>query len=97
MYRILSLAVILLVLGLTTAPAQAQYACRWDKVGGAGGAWTTGWVPGHPTPYCGAGAANRVCGSSDFSAAQPSGTTIGYWPSGCAGPQWTIKCTCQPG
>lgn len=75
--------------------AQVQYACRWDKIGGAGGAWTTGWVPNHPTAFCGASAVNRVCGSANFSAAQPSGAQISYWPQGCTGPQWTIQCTCK--
>src|SRR5579862_8827127 len=84
------------LLGLSTVTAEAQFACRWDKTGGPGGPWTTGWVPGHPTPNCGASPVNRVCGGSDFSAAQPSGATIGYWPSGCGGAQWTITCTCRP-
>ena len=88
------------LLGVGTVTAEGQtvtYSCRWDKVSGPGGAWSTGWVPGHPTPYCGASAVNRVCGSSNFSAAQPSGTSISYWPQGCAAPSWIIQCTCKPG
>jgi hypothetical protein len=84
-------------LGLSTVTAEAQYQCRWDKVGGAGGPWAIDWVPGHKTPNCGASAVNRVCGTTDGSAAQPSGAVIAYWPQGCGGPQWTIKCTCRPG
>jgi hypothetical protein len=84
------------VLGPTTAPAQTQYyECRWDKIAGAGGAWTTGWVPNHPSPYCGASAVNRVCAASDFSAAQRTGAQISYWPQGCAAPPWTLQCTCR--
>jgi hypothetical protein len=100
-HRALAFAAVLsvVVFGLTTAaPAQTQtYSCRWDKIAGAGGAWSTGWVPGHPTPYCGASAVNRVCGTSNFSAAQASGAQISYWPQGCAGPSWIIQCTCKLG
>lgn len=81
------------LLGIET-PAQAQISCRWDKLSGAGGPWTTGWIPNHVTPACGASPVNRVCGGSDFSAAQASGARISYWPQGCAGPQWIIQCTC---
>jgi len=72
------------LLGLSTVVAEAQntvtYECRWDKVAGAGGAWSTGWVTGHVTPYCGASAINRVSPAGDFSAAQRSGSQISYGP-----------------
>ena len=87
-------------LSFTTVAAEAQYQCRWDHVlgGGVGGdqPWTTGWVPGHPTPECGASAVGRVCGGEDFSGPQRSGSEIGYWPQGCAGPRWRLVCTCRP-
>lgn len=88
---VLSLA----LLSFTTFAAEAAYDCRWDHVSGE--PWTTGWVPGHPTPACGPSAVGRVCGAEDFSGPQPSGSVIGYWPQGCAGPRWVLRCTCQPG
>jgi hypothetical protein len=91
-------ALSIVALGIITAQAQTQtYSCRWDKIAGGGAPWSTGWVPGHPTPYCGASAVNRVCGASDFSAAQPTGAQISYWPQGCAAASWILQCTCRLG
>jgi hypothetical protein len=94
---VLSMALLCRSTAIVEAQNPVKYACRWDKVAGAGGAWSTGWVPGHVSPYCGASAVNRVCPAGNFSAAQPSGAQISYWPQGCAGPQWTIQCTCKAG
>jgi len=87
---VLSLA----LLSFTTVAAEAQYECRWDHVSGE--PWTTGWVPNHPTPACDPSADGRVCGAEDFSGPQPSGSAIGYWPQGCEGPRWVLRCTCRP-
>jgi hypothetical protein len=64
------------VSGLATVPARTQYASRRDKIGEAGGVWTTGWQSNHPTPLKGAITVNRVSGGSDFGAARASGAQI---------------------
>ena len=69
---------------------------RWDKVGGAGGSWTTGWVPNHPRQVCGHYAAGCACGNSNYCGEHGSGALVSYWPQGCGGPEWVLQCTSEP-
>ncbi len=71
------------------------YDCRWDKIGGPGGPWTTDWVPNHPTPECGHGAAGCSCGSENYCGRHRTGSVTYWWPQGCQGPKWTIQCSCR--
>ncbi len=74
-----------------------RYESRWDKIGGPGGPWTTGWVRNHKAPVCGHGAQGCNCGSGrNYCGTYRSGQATYWWPRGCSGPRWTIRCTSQP-
>ncbi len=80
-----------------TPPEQIQaYECRWDKVAGPGGAWTTGWVPDHATPECGHMAAGCACPGQNYCGKYPAGASTYWWTQGCGVQPWTIRCSCRP-
>ena len=83
--------------GASKAQAAGQYRCRWDKVAGPGEKWTTGWQNNYWWPACFHGG-NCACGSQNFCRipGYPPGATAIYWPKGCDGPAWTIRCSCEP-
>lgn len=83
---------------LASCRARAQrYESRWDKIAGPGGSWTTGWVGNHTAPVCGHGAQGCNCGSGrNYCGTYSSGKTTYWWPRGCSGPRWTIRCTSRP-
>jgi len=68
---------------------------RWDKIGGPGGPWTTGWVRNHTQPVCGHRAPGCRCGRG-YCGNYRSGATTYTWPRGCRGPRWRIRCTSVP-
>ncbi len=77
-------------------PAQSRlFRSRWDKIGGPGGPWTTGWVPNHTQQICGHQHAGCRCGAG-YCGNYRSGATTYWWPNGCQGPRWTIRCTSVP-
>lgn len=78
--------------GQARLSADAVFRSRWDHVGGS---WTTGWVYNHSLQVCGHGA-NCNCDGFDNCGTWPSGSTVFYWPQGCGGPRWTLKCTSEP-
>ncbi|MCP5266926.1 MAG: hypothetical protein H6934_12490 [Burkholderiaceae bacterium] len=79
------------------ARSTGRYESRWDKIAGSGGSWTTGWVRNHTEPVCGHGASGCNCGSGrNFCGTYRSGATTYWWPRGCNGPRWTIRCTSRP-
>jgi hypothetical protein len=96
--RVLAALPSALLICTTIVGAQA-YECRWDKIAGPGGEWTTGWRPGMPTPYCGSetqpGQIQKCdCGGQQNYCGQfPSGAEIVHWPNGCGAPPWILRCT----
>ncbi len=77
-------------------PAQNRlFRSRWDKVGGPGGGWTTGWVPNHTQQVCGHQHLGCRCGAG-YCGNYRSGAQTYWWPNGCQGPRWTIRCTSVP-
>lgn len=73
-----------------------KYESRWDKISGRGGAWTTGWVPNHDAPICGHFASGCNCNGRNYCGTYRSGQVTGWWPRGCNGPFWRIRCTSRP-
>jgi hypothetical protein len=73
-----------------------MYKSRWDKVSGPGGGWTTGWVPNVSSPICGHGANGCSCGGRNYCGTYKSGQSTYWWPYGCNGPAWIIRCTSVP-
>ena len=79
----------------------AMYKSRWDKVGGPGGAWTTGWVYNHTRQVCGHGAppCNWCPGRQSACGEYPSGSVITHTPYGGSGDcntRWRLRCTSVP-
>jgi len=72
-----------------------QYKSRWDKIDGSGGAWTTGWVYDQDRQVCGHYHSGCRCGGG-YCGDYRSGQTTSWWPQGCSGPRWTIRCTSVP-
>ncbi len=68
---------------------------RWDKIGGPGGPWSTGWVPNQNQQICGHFHPGCRCGGG-FCGTYRSGATTYWWPQGCSGPRWRIRCTSVP-
>jgi len=68
---------------------------RWDKVGGPGGGWSTGWVNNVPRRMC-ASTVGCACGGANYCGEFPSGAVIPNWPNGCAAPAWQLQCTSEP-
>ncbi|MFI4935779.1 MAG: PAN domain-containing protein [Caulobacterales bacterium] len=84
------------VSGVNTPGAGSPlYMSRWDKVGGPGGDWSTGWVMNVPRQMC---AANTgcACGGVNYCGEHQSGEVVPNWPAGCGTPQWLLRCTSQP-
>lgn len=69
---------------------------RWDKVAGPGGPWTTGWVPNVGFQGCGHQADGCSCYGQNYCGTYGNGDTTYWWPHGCGGPQWVIRCTSVP-
>ena len=61
---------------------------RWAQVGGN---WTSDWVPTSGTPACVHGGGCECNGEKVCGTYKP-GTTTSYWPFGCQGPKWTLRC-----
>ncbi len=76
-------------------PQSTKYKSRWDKISGSGGAWTTGWVYDHDRQVCGHYHFGCRCGGG-YCGDYRSGQTTSWWPQGCSGPRWTIRCTSVP-
>ncbi len=72
---------------------QYRYKSRWDKIGGPGGGWTTGWVYNHTAPICGHYASGCSCYGRNYCGNYRSGQWTYWWPRGCRGPRWRIRCT----
>lgn len=80
--------------------SSGKYRSRWDKIGGAGGGWTTGWVPGHPAPVCGHGAppCTWCPGQQDACGEYSNGAVITVTPYGGRGDcstKWQLRCTSE--
>lgn len=73
-----------------------RFRSRWDKIGGLGGPWTTGWVPNHTFQGCGHQAPGCSCGGQNYCGTYRDGATTYWWAKGCGGPRWTIRCTSVP-
>ncbi|MGK2742625.1 hypothetical protein ACSHT0_17270 [Tepidicaulis sp. LMO-SS28] len=93
------LAVMVLALSFAMPASAQKYQSRWDKIDGPGGTWTTGWVPNHDAPQCGAHAPQSCsCGGSTSPCGMyGNGDTIVYAPYGCQRPErWVLQCTSIP-
>ncbi|MHA1538394.1 MAG: hypothetical protein ACTSUD_12635, partial [Alphaproteobacteria bacterium] len=66
---------------------------RWDKIGGPGGGWSTGWVRNQRQRICGHRARGCSCFGWNYCGNYRSGQTTSWWPRGCGGPRWKIRCT----
>ncbi len=96
---VLILGVIALSIGLTSPSSARDYKARWDQVGGS---WTTGWVHQSPSnPTYGTANANK-CGhfhnpgstcAGGYAGWYTNGQVTSFWPRGCGGPRWRIRCT----
>jgi len=69
---------------------------RWDKIAGPGGPWTTDWVPNVTDQVCGHSAPGCSCPGHNYCGIYKNGDVTYWWPQGCAGPMWTIRCTSVP-
>lgn len=72
------------------------FKCRWDKIAGPGGPWTTGWQPNHTAAACGHGACYS-CPSESRCGLYPTGSVISHSPYGGQGNcqvMWRLRCTC---
>src|SRR5579864_2725393 len=67
---------------------------RWDKVGGPGGGWSTGWVYNVPRQMCAANS-GCSCGGVNYCGEFSTGAVIPNWPNGCAAPAWQLQCTSE--
>ena len=87
-----------LILTVMSSTADATtYKARWDQVGGS---WSTGWVTqstsnptyGNNANKCGHFHHGANCGSG-YAGWYRSGSVTHWWPRGCSGPHWKIRCT----
>lgn len=76
------------------------YKSRWDKIGGPGGSWTTGWVPNHTFPGCGRVPPScGICPGTNPCGNYSSGAVVTHAPYGVQGNcsvYWQLKCTSVP-
>jgi len=66
---------------------------RWDKIAGAGGSWTTGWVGQATNNRCGHFARGCRCGPNNYCGWYNNGSVTYWWPRGCGTALWRIRCT----
>ena len=77
------------------APA-AEQKSEGDSAGSMpSGGWTTGWVRNHEEPYCGHGQVGTACENEIGTGYYKTGLTSKYFPFGCSGSRWYIKCTAE--
>jgi hypothetical protein len=76
--------------------ANRTFRSRWDKIGGPGGAWSTGWVPNVQRQICGHFATGCNCNGYNYCGEYPHGAETYWWPNGCDQAAWKIRCTSEP-
>lgn len=76
--------------------ANRGFWARWDKISGPGGGWSTGWVRQPRASQCGHYARGCRCGRYNYCGRYNNRQTKYWWPRGCRGPLWRIRCTVRP-
>lgn len=68
--------------------ATVSYKARWVQVGGD---WKLDWNKGQDKQVCGH-ANNCNCHGKNSCGEVKNGQVVSYWPNGCDGAEWKIKC-----
>lgn len=72
------------------------YRSRWVKIGGPGGAWSSGWARNQTAPVCHQRSTTCICMGRNFCGRYTNLQTTFWWPRGCRGPRWLIQCMSEP-